>query len=126
MCESQSRRQRFAPRTIAPLLLAMFAVLLVRCAPAETYSCPGDLHCYGIATWYLPQVGNSFLAAASLTLDTPRLLAGDGHVSDELWLVQYPCFGGDAENFCWVEVVAGFNGLDRTETHSSGPMTDPV
>jgi hypothetical protein len=71
LCESQSRRQRFAPRTIAPLLLAMFAVLLVRRAPAETYSCPGDLHCYGIATWYLPQVGNSFLGQGRGRLQWP-------------------------------------------------------
>jgi hypothetical protein len=54
-----------------------------------------------------------------LTLDTPRLVAGDGFVTDELWLVQYPCFGEDNENCCWVEVgvIAGYNGLDPTETH---------
>lgn len=102
-------------------LAKLFCLLLfVFVAPScgTTYSCNSP-HCYGQIN--LSQPGN--ISYFTVVLDTPQLLGGDGHISDELWLIQQSsaCQGADqgSAGLCWVEVGlgAGNNFPDPTVTH---------
>jgi hypothetical protein len=102
-------------RTI--LLLLLLLPLCQSCGP--TYSCPANSHCYG-------QISLSdSVTLIRLQLDTPQLIGGDGHISDEVWLVQGnnpACSGTDENGLCWVEVGvcagnSGCSGGDPTTTH---------
>jgi hypothetical protein len=83
-------------------------MLATGCTSGATYVCLGDNgHCYGTINWYLPNTGFDVLTSAFVTLDTPQMVAGDGHTSDELWFAQDHCLGGGNETSRWVEVGGG-------------------
>jgi hypothetical protein len=105
------------PLSLAKVLcLLLFVFVGPSCG--QTYNC-SPAHCYGEIT--LNQQGN--ISLFSVVLDTPQLLGGDGHISDELWLSQQSssCPGADAAavGLCWVEVgvAAGTSFPDATVTH---------
>jgi hypothetical protein len=87
--------------TLAPL--AVFALIGQSCTPSLIYSCTGP-HCYGRVEIHNPNVISLF----RLTLDTPQLVGGDDHITDELWLLQdqNPACSANpyAPQVCWVEV----------------------
>jgi hypothetical protein len=82
------------------LFLLPLMLLLGGCPGPTTYSCGGATggHCYGVV-----RVRPAVPKGVSTSLTAVAMNGGDGHVSDEMWLVQdnNPTCGGGQ---CWVEV----------------------
>jgi hypothetical protein len=82
--------------------LVLFAIVGQSCGPTLTYSCPSSgTHCYGQVNITETHF-NVAITLVRLTLDTPLITGGDGHISDEVWLGEFPssfCSGGN----CWIE-----------------------
>jgi hypothetical protein len=84
-----------------PAALLLIVMLLLGACGNPSYTCTDESgHCYGVAQLQVPDndvVGTSFNAVS--------LNGGDGHISDEIWLVQKNSSAcSNASNQCWVEI----------------------
>src|SRR5262249_6308033 len=82
------------PRSALRLMLTVAITLFLggsMCNP-RTYACPNNgQHCYGYVEFNVVDLGNGPSFRAFITNVYARgLLGGDGEITDEIWVNQYP------------------------------------